>query len=236
MKFIRILFTLAALSGAAQASSNVWNSLSTTVTLGYESRYVLYGYRLSSNLYHADIYASLPVTDRLTVWAGSWYGYLTDGTYHEVDFYTGADYQLTDHFSTGLAYSMFNYLKVPYLISREAHEISGHVTFSAGPLTLSLRDLYDSEGEGQLVRGIASVYQPLNDTVALSLSAEYGYSFDYFAVGDGPNHALFKAALPVQLNDTFSVAPFIAQSLALDVIDSFEEDQTYGGVSVSMAF
>jgi len=230
------LLALLLTGSTALASSNLVSGLSTTVTLGYDSRYVLYGYRLSKHLYHADLHASLPVGEKFTVWAGTWYGYLTDGTYHEVDLYAGADYQLTSHFSAGLAYAMFNYLKVPFPTSKQAHELSGHITFTSGPLTLSLRDLYDSEAEGHLARAVASLYQPLNDTAALSLSAEYGYSFDYFGTGDGPNHALFRMSVPVRLNETFTVAPFIAQSLALDVIDSFEKNQTYGGVSLSASF
>lgn len=218
------------------AFSNDWKNLSTTLTLGYESRYVLYGYRLTKHLWHADVYFSLPANDRLTVWAGSWYGTLPDGTYNEVDLYAGADYQLTDHLSAGIAYAVFNYLEAPFPTSQQAHEISGHLTAVAGPFSLSLRDLYDSEAEGHLARAVAGFDHSLTDTVGLSLSAEYGYSFDYFAVGDGPNHALFKAALPVQLNERWTASPFIAQSLALDAIDSYEEDQFYGGVFLSTAF
>lgn len=228
---LSLLFNL-----AIPAFSKDWNNISTTVTLGYESRYVLYGYRLSKHLWHADVYFSMPAGERLTVWAGSWFGTLPDGTYNEIDFYTGADYQLTDHISAGLAYSIFNYLEAPFPTSQQAHEISGHLTMTAGPFTLSLRDLYDSEAEGHLARAVAAFDHPITDTVGLSLSAEYGYSFDYFAAGDGLNHALFKAAVPMQMNKTWTVSPFIAQSLALDVIDSFEEDQFYGGVFVSTTF
>lgn len=218
------------------AFSKDWNNVSTTVTLGYESRYVLYGYRLTKHLWHADIYTSLPVNDRLTVWGGSWYGTLPDGSYNEVDFYAGADYQLTDHLSAGLAYSMFNYLEAPFPTSQQAHEISGHLTAIAGPFSISLRDLYDSEAEGHLARAIAGFDHSLTDTVGLSISAEYGYSFDYFGVGDGPNHALFKATLPVLVHEKWTVSPFVAHSLALDVIDSFEKDQFYGGVFLSTTF
>lgn len=224
------------LCASAQASSNVWKNVSTTVTLSYETRYVLYGYDQGSHLYHADLSFWLPATDRLSVWAGSWYGTQANGTYNEVDFYAGADFQLSEHFSAGLAYALFNYIEAPFPTSKQAHEYSGHLTLTAGPLSLSLRDLYDTEGQGHLARIVASFDHTLTDSTGLSLSAEYGYSFDYFEVGDGPNHALFKAALPVQFNSTFSVQPFIAHSLALDAIDSFEQDRTYGGISLTASF
>lgn len=237
MKYIfLLLLTLLLTNESARADTNRFETLDTTVTLGYESRYVLYGYRLTKHLWHADVYFHLPVSDRIAVWAGSWYGTLPDGTYNEIDVYAGADYLLSEHISAGLAYSMFNYLEVPFPTSRQAHEISGHITWFSGPVTLSLRDLYDSEGEGHLARAVATFDQPITDTAGLSLQAEYGYSFDYFFVGDGPNHALFKAALPVQLTETLTVSPFVAESLTLDVIDSFEKDQFYGGVHVSASF
>jgi hypothetical protein len=232
-KWIPVLLFLCA---SAQASSNVWNSLSTTLTLSYESRYVLYGYNQGQHLYHADLSFWLPISDRLSVWAGSWYGTRANGTYNEADFYTGVDFQLSDHLSAGLAYALFNYIEVPFPTSKQAHEYSGHLTVTAGPLSLSLRDLYDTEGQGHLARAVASFDRPLTDTAGLSLTAEYGYSFDYFETGQGPNHALFKAALPVQLNSTFSVQPFIAHSLALDAIDAFERDRTYGGISLTASF
>lgn len=228
----KILLALLLLATTSQASSNVWK----TLTLSYESRYVLYGYDQGQNLYHADLCFGMPVNDRLSVWAGSWFGTQFDGEYNEVDFYAGADVQLSDHFSAGLAYSLFNYIETPYPTSKQAHEISGHLTFVSGPFSLSLKDLYDTEGEGHLARAVASIEQPLTDTLSLEFSTEYGWSFDYFAVGDGPNHALFKLAAPWQLNETFSLKPFIAHSLALDVLDSFESDRTYGGLSLSISF
>jgi len=243
----KIILTALLLCSSAHASFNDpvatepageggWQTLSTSVTLSYDSRYMLYGYDLGQDLYHASLDFWMPISETVSVWAGSWYGTQPGGLYKEIDFYTGIDIQLSDHFSAGLAYSMFNYIEVQFPTSKQAHEISGHLSYTAGPLTLSLRDLYDSEGNGHLTRGIATIDHSLTDTFGLSLHAEYGYSFDYFNVGDGPNHALFKLSCPWQINDTLSLSPFIAHSMALDVLDAFETDHTYGGLSLSASF
>jgi hypothetical protein len=226
------LLFLLLLCSSAHAASNVWK----TLTLSYESRYVLYGYDQGQNLLHADANIWMPINERLSVWAGSWYGTQPNGSYNEIDFYAGADFQLSKHLSAGLAYSLFNYIETPYPTSRQAHEISGHLTLAAGPLSISLRDLYDSEGEGHLARATASLEQPLTDTLSLELSGEYGWSFDYFAVGNGPNHALVKLSAPWKINDTLSIKPFIAHSFALDVLDAFETDRSYGGLSLIATF
>jgi len=231
----KILFTLTIfilMSPFTKAQSPI----NTTLNIGYESRYVLYGYRLSRHLYHADITVWKALNDHISVWGGSWFGTLTDGSYNELDLYAGVDYQLSDHFSAGLAYSIFNYLEVPFATSAEAHELSGHLTWTSGPLTLSLRDLYDSEANGHLLLGTATFDHSLTDSLSLSLSAEYGYGIEYFSEVDGGNHALLRLDLPYQINETLSVAPFIAHSFPLEVLDSFEEDQFYGGINISTSF
>jgi hypothetical protein len=232
MKFIPHLALLALFAGTLAPAAE---PLSTTLTVGYDSRYVLYGYRLSDHLYHADVYLSQPINERVTLWGGSWAGALTDGTYSEIDLYSGVDFQLTEKLFAGLAYSYFSYLEVPWEAD-DSHEVSGHLTYYTGPFSLSLRDLYDAEGKGHLARAIATYDRSISDRVALSLSAEYGYSFDYYLTGNGGNHALFRANLPIQLTERLTLSPFIAQSLVLDVLDSFEQDQFYGGANVSLSF
>jgi len=230
------IVTLILFNSTAQAFSNDWKNISTTVTLGYESRYILYGYDYGPDLYHADLLFWKPLSEKLSVWAGSWCGTQPSGDYNEIDLYAGFDYQLSKNFSAGLAYSLFNYLEVPYPSADRSHEFSGHFTYTAGPFSLSLKDLYDTEGEGHLTRAVASFDQPITDALSIGLSAEYGYSFDYYAVGNGPHHALCKLKLPWKISETFSLEPFIAHSLALDVLDSFEKNRTYGGVSLVASF
>lgn len=78
----KILTGLFLLTAAAQASSNDpvtpelsgeggWNDISTTVTLSYESRYMLYGYDLGPELYHANLSFWKPISEKLSVWAGT---------------------------------------------------------------------------------------------------------------------------------------------------------------------
>jgi hypothetical protein len=212
------------------------SSLSTTLTVGYDSRYVLYGYRLSRHLYHADVYLYQPINDKTSVWGGSWYGYLTDGTYHEVDVYGGVDRMLTDTISVGLAYSLFNYIEVPFETDDRESEFAAHLSYTGEHLSLSLREQYDTGARGSLMRALAGWTQGVSDKVAIKAGAEAGYAFGYFIDGNLWNHAKLSLQAPYQWSDTVSISPFIARSIPLAAIDDFEQYETIYGINVSATF
>jgi hypothetical protein len=227
-----LVATLLTMPRAARAE----NALSTTLTAGYQSRYMLYGYRLSSHLYMADIYLYYPVNEQVSVWGGSWYGYQSGGTYSEVDVYGGVDYALNARLTAGLAYSLFNYLEVPFETSDHVSEFAAHLTATAGPFTFELRNHYDNGAEGHLLRGVVYASHPLGEKLSLDLKAEAGYAFDYFIDGNAWNHADVKWSVPYQFSGAITITPYLARSFALEAIDAFEEDRTYGGVSMSYSF
>jgi hypothetical protein len=210
------------------ASDAAWGG---DLKLSYDSLYMLYGYRFGRDLMHADASAWRSLDARTTVWAGSWYGYLPAGDYHEVDVYAGLDRDLGGGFSAGLAYTLFNYLETPFPTKRHVNEFAGHVTFAAGPVKLSVRDHYDTWVEGHLIRVLAAFSRPVAGPVSIEASAEFGYAFRYYVETNQPNHALFILRLPCALGGGWTLTPFVAQSLALGAIDAFEEDRTYGGLS-----
>lgn len=239
-----LLFSLSLLTPAfakeplppVEAETSQFDDLSTSLTLGYDSRYILYGYRLGHHLFHGDVYFYLPVSEKLSAWAGSWYGATTDGNYNEVDLYAGLDVALCDYASVGVGYSIFHYLEVPFETSGEAHEGMLRLSVYQGPMTLSLRAHYDSEANGILYRGTAEYTRPLAEKLALYASAEYGYAADYFIDGDEPNHAYFVLRLPIQITPSLSAAPFVAHSIPLEAIDDFEEEQSIGGLWITASF
>lgn len=234
----KLLFTLAlglwfVPAWAEEPVAEETHPLSTTLTAGYDSRYVLYGYRLSRHLYHVDAYSSYALNDRTTLWAGAWYGYLTDGTYREVDGYAGIDRALGNGFSVGFGYSLFHYIEVPFTDKDWDHEFAVHVSYYTEKLFLSLRDQYDVEAEGHLARAIAAYTQPVSDRLSLVASAEFGYAFDYYIEGNRANHTLWMLKAPIRITDHVVATPFIARSIPLDAIDEYEENETYGGISIS---
>lgn len=228
--------TAPAVAEAPAAPAGPLASLSTTLTVGYDSRYVLYGYSLSRHLYRADVGFYLPINDIFSAWAGSWAGYLPDGTYQEVDAYAGIDAQIGKHLSTGVGYSIFNYIEAPFTTADASHEFAGHVSATGGPFSLAIRNQYDTEADGSLLRAIAKYRQPVCDKLALTAEAEYGYSLKYYTTENGANHAQFKLAAPISTCSAVVVTPFIAHSRPLDVIKDYAVNRTYGGISMAVTF
>jgi hypothetical protein len=223
-------------AAAAEAPAALLDELSLSATLSYDSRYVLYAYSLSEHLYHSSVNAYLPINDRWSAWAGSWYGALDDGTYRELDLYAGFDTVICSHFSVGAGWSLFNYLKVPYDSDDSANELMMHVTTTAGPFSLRLSDQYDFSAKGNLVRVILTGTQPLGKRVKLSGVIDYGYAIDYYIEGSAPNHVIYRLTLPVQVSDAVTVRPFVAYSDPLKAIEAFEVERTYWGLSVDYTF
>ncbi len=236
MKNTIILVSLLASFVSIQSIHAEESPLSTTITAGYDSRYVLYGYRLSRHLYHADAYLYQPLDEKTSAWGGAWYGYLTDGTYNEVDVYGGLDRMLNETISAGLAYSLFNYIEVPYEADDRESEFAAHVSYADEHLSLSIRGQYDTGAKGTLARAIAGWTQPVNQTFAVNLGAEAGYAFEYYIEGNLWNHAELRLETPWQATGSVTLTPFIARTIALAAIDDFEEDDTYFGLSASWTF
>jgi len=236
MKKTLVLLSILSTLAGVQASLAEESPLSTTLTLGYDSRYVLYGYRLGRHLYHADVYLYQSIDERTSVWGGGWYGYLTDGTYNEVDVYGGVDRMLTDTISAGLAYSLFNYIEVPFETDDRESEFAVHVSYTGSHLALSLRNQYDTGAEGSLMRGVAGWNQTVSEELSFKLGAEAGYAFGYYIDGNLWNHAKVTLQTPYKINDSVSLTPFISRSIPLAAIDGFEQYETYFGILASLVF
>lgn len=212
------------------------SALSGSITLGYDSRYVLYGSRLSRHLWHAAAYLNYPLSDNTSVWGGSWVGYLTDGTYREVDGFVGIDYGFPDWLTIGAAYSLFYFNKVPFDASNQSHEIAVHATAGFGAWFLSLRPGYDTDADGYLVRGIGGYGAALTERIGLQLSAEAGYALRYFSPGNNWNHALITAKVPLAVTEATTLTPFISRSIPLTAIKAFATYETVWGVSYRIGF
>lgn len=229
----QILSLLLILSGLMPVMGG--DKLSTTVTVGYDSRYVLYGYLGDRDLLHTDIWLAYPLNDRFTVNGGAWYGNIPDGSYEEIDGYAGLDYAVTASIYLGVQYSYFHYITVSFPTRGYANEYAGHISYWGEHVNASVRTQYDDEAKGVLLRLLAGYSTAFSDRFSLKIDAEAGYAFEYYIAGNAWNHAQIKASIPWQISSIFSVSPFVAHSIPLAAID-WEDDETYYGLSGSASF
>lgn len=225
-------FAAPAYSAEPETETSPW---STTLTAGYDSRYLLYGYRLNRNLLKADAYIAYALDEKTTLWGGSWFGIIPDGTYRELDGYVGVDRALGGGFSLGAAVSAFHYIEAPFTDEDVVYELLTHVSYYHDRFNVALKDHVDTESDGHLLRAILTVPLQLTEQLGLAASAEYGYALGYYTDGDKPNHALLKLAAPIALDASLTLTPYIARSIVLDAIEEFEEDDTILGVSLGWA-
>jgi hypothetical protein len=218
---------------AEEPAAEEASPLSITLTAGYDSRYMLYGYRLNRHLLGADAYVAYALDDHTTLWGGSWFGIIPDGTYRELDGYVGVDRVLGHGFTAGFAISAFYYVDVPFTQRDVVYELMTHLMYSKGPFSFDLRDHADTLADGHILRSIATYTQPIHDRVSLKGTAEFGYAFEYYIEGNLPNHALFTIEAPTVISPAVWVTPFITRSIPLAASDSFEEEDTIFGGSIS---
>ena len=76
----------------------------------------------------------------------------------------------------------------------------------------------------------------LTDMISLNLAAGISYSIDYNSDGSDFNNVLLVVSLPIALTDRATLTPYVAGTLALDAIDGFQDDEIFGGVSLSVDF
>lgn len=231
--------TLALLAGALIALQTVnaeESALSTTVSAAYNSKYILYGYDNGDDLYHGDVYLSYSLTESVSLWGGSWYGQIGDGSYEEVDVYGGVDYYFTGHCSAGVAYAMFNYIETPFATNDIESEFAVHASYATDVFSLSIRNQYDTGAEGNLTRIIGGATQPINDTLSLTATLEAGYAFEYYITGNRWNHALGELSLPLQLTPALNITPSVTYSIPLAATEDLSDEETVGAVSVAYSF
>ena len=100
-------------------------------------------------------------------------------------------------------------------------------------LDLGLGYYYDLEEEGSYIELGAEKAIEISDSVALVAGTSVGYARDYYGV-DGFNAVGASLSLPIALGDRTTLKPYIAATWEID--ESGQDDDVYGGVSLSVSF
>lgn len=236
------------------------------IAAGYMSDYLFYGSRLAEDSLWGSVDYTFDVGIPITI--GAWYlnevnSYNGAAGYgDELDLTVSAAVASVAGFDISIGYT--RYLFPSTAGSRQQNEYGIDISRDLGFATLLLESNYNSTlSNGATGPGGGAWYHQaglerefgLTDAISLVLDCGIGYSDGYFPVGTGLsntsgwNHYFFTASLPIQLNCTTTITPYIGYVGAPDgfVLDGFnsaatggvgnaQSDILHGGISINVAF
>ncbi len=211
-----------------------------SVAVGYNTSYIFRGVNYGDNQVTAQIDYAIEGTP-LAV--GAWYGNPTDGRGQNPGGQDELDLYATLSHSFGTVDAWLGYTAYLYpetgggrLGQTSTNEIGTGIGSAVGPIDLALAAYYDFDIGGYYFDLTAGHSFEINDMVSLDLAAGISYQIDYNTGGSDFNSVLVMASLPIKLTDTATLTPYVAGNFALSAIDSFQDDQVYGGISLSVTF
>ena len=211
-----------------------------SVAVGYNTSYIFRGVNYGDNQVTAQVDYAIEGTP-LAV--GVWYGNPTDGGGNNPGGQDELDIYATLSHSFGAVDAWIGYTAYLYpetgggrLGQGSTNEVGTGIGAAAGPIDLALSAYYDLDIEGWYIDLTAGHSFEINDMISLDLSAGISYQVDYNTSGSEFNSVLLVASLPIALTDSATLTPYIAGNFALDAIDSYQDDQVFGGISLSVTF
>jgi hypothetical protein len=217
-----------------------------TLSVGYDSHYIFRGVKFAENLVWGQIDGVLPLTDMLSLNAGAWYGSSSDGrfgipktggSFHELDLYGGLLADLGP-VTVGLKYTHYFYdgESTDNGAVNDVNEVGITLASTLGPVDVIAGAYYDDETDGfYFETGVSHTFE-VTDRISIVPAALISYGDDYYGVS-GFNHIKVGVSVPIKLTKTATLTPYIAGNIPIDALeDNGEDDQVYGGVSLSVSF
>lgn len=243
------VFAASAFAGApAKAPAPVQPAeepLGFSVSVGYDSHYIFRGVLFAENLVTAAIDGTIPLTDMLSLNLGAWYGTSADdsgrfgngGSFHELDLY-GALLADLGPVTVGAKYTAYLYdgESTDNGAVNDVNEIGLLLSTTVGPVDVIAGAYYDDETDGFYFETGISKSIAVTDRISLVPAVLVSYGEDYYGVS-GFNHVKVGLSAPIKLTSTATLTPYVAGNLPIDALEANgEDDEIYGGVSLTVSF
>ena len=222
------LTTLLAATGLAQtAAAAAPAPVALDLTVGYDSEYYYRGLWFSNDNTWFNLGASKKLDDKTTASALAYYTADSGSTYQELDL--GASLAYDAGFATLTAgytyFFFFDGYSATGLGQSYSHEIYVSAAKAVGPVNVTATYAYDFYVSASYAELAVDKTFTLSDSTSLVLKAAAGYSIGgyYTAIDvDGFNsgsesvwtHVVLNASLPIALNSTFTLTPYIAYNMS----------------------
>ena len=211
------------------------------VAVGYDTHYMFRGVNYGEDSVWGSIELALPVIPGMDLTVGAWYqdpqsaSLQNPGSEDELDLYAILGTEVAPGVSVWVGYYAYLY---PEAGNGSTNEVTVGTEFSVlnELLTVSVEAYYDLDIEGWYFTPTASHTLRVTDFLSIKIGGAVGYQIDYNADGGDWNDVRAFVKAPIALTENLTLEPYIAHSWALDAIEDFQDDEFYGGVSLSVKF
>lgn len=211
------------------------------VAVGYDTHYMFRGVNYGEDSVWGLIEVALPIIPGVDLAVGAWYQDPQSAAPEnpdredELDLYATLGAEVAPGIYGWVGY--YHYL-FPEAGNGSTNEVTAGVEFALlnELLTVSVEAFYDIDIEGWYFMPTASHTIPVSDFLSIEFGAAIGYQVDYYRDGGDWNDVRAFAKAPISLTENVTLEPYIAHSWALDAIEDFQDDELYGGVSLSVKF
>lgn len=207
------------------------NWWSAELSAGWDSRYMFRGVELiNGGLGWTDLSFS---TYGFTL--GAWYANGVDQDYSEIDLYASYAYSLgpVNFEGGGIFYGY------PNDDGNETWELFLAISTDAIPfVTPSLTGYWDVDAfEGGWVEfALSSSIPVVADVISIDPYASISYDIEYNSDDNDFNNAQVGVKVPVALSENITLSGYVAYSWALDAIEDIQDDEFWGGASITFSF
>ncbi len=222
------LTTLLAATGLAQtAAAAAPAPVALDLTVGYDSEYYYRGLWFSNDNTWFNLGASKKLDDKTTASALAYYTADSGSTYQELDLSAALAYDAG--FATLTAgytyFFFFDGYSATGLGQSYSHEVFVSASKAVGPVNVTATYAYDFYVSASYAELAVDKTFTISDSTSLVLKAAAGYSLGgYYTAIDlaGFNagtesvwtHVVLNASLPIALNSTFTLTPYIAYNMS----------------------
>ena len=214
---------------------------SVEASVGYDSHYIFRGVNYGEDSVWGSLEVGVALMPGIDLTVGAWYqdpqssSLQNPGREDELDLYATLSTEVAPGVTVYVGYLAYLY---PEAGGGSTDEVAAGIEFSIlnELLTVTFDAAYDIDIEGWYLSPGVSHTMPINDFISIEVGGSIGYQIDYNAAGDDWNDVRAYVSTPISVTDNVSLEPYIAHSWALDAIDGFQDDELYGGVSLSVSF
>lgn len=230
--------------------------LGLTLAVGYDSHYFFRGLNLAEDWISTSLDWTLPLTKDLRLDTGANFGTSAGDTARIGKLVLdGASYERLElnanlvatlgPVELGVGYRWYHHMGDLGNVMEDGNEVGVNLATKLGPINFGVGAYRDFSIDGWYFEAAVNTEIKISDRVSLVPGVNIGYadqySYHFKVLGFRPKtdswtNVGVSLALPIKLTKRATLTPYIAGNFPLNDVKDIEDNQVYGGVSLSVKF